>query len=1045
MKIGHQMILASAGSGKTYALTNRFVRLLALGAKPERIVALTFTRKAAGEFFDAILHKLAAAATNPKAAAQLARDIEMPAIGSAEFLTMLRAVVDAMHRLRLGTLDGFFAGIAKSFPFELGLSGAFEVMEEHAAQQAQRRVLQEIFASSGRLSEAQQEFIEAFKLATFGREEKRLADKLATFLRDHQQTYLDAPNGEWWGNAARIWPEGCDWPLDESDLAEVTTALRTAASEGDWDDRRQVWWEKLFAALETWTPGVEMGTELQNVLKALPDMAVVTMDRKKVEPAPALRDALIAVARTVVGLELTRRLAMTRGLYAVIGGYEEIYNRTIRRAGRLTFADVQRLLLPDGEGGRALSTDSAGDGRLLIDYRLDAEIDHWLLDEFQDTSFGQWSVLKNLIDETVQDPEGRRSFFYVGDVKQAIYAWREGDPRLFREIFNHYNDTAPGTIEEAHLDLSWRSGPPVIDMVNTVFGAAAVLADLFPAASAEAWNREWREHQSARPQLGGQAALLLAENREERFGVTLKLLREMPKPRPDFSVAVLVQKNDTAAELADYLRREGGIAAVAEADLHVCIDNPVGVALLALTKAAAHPGDTLAWEHVRMSPLGAVLSEVDITTPEALTWRLLGRFASEGFEATLSEWWRLLAKWIGPDAFTWQRARQFLAAAAEFDAGGSREAAEFVDFMTRYTLREPDSAAVVRVMTIHKSKGLGFDAVILPDLKGDKLAQARDGLGVCREEDHTVRWVMSLPRKNIAGLDAELTDYVESAEASACYEKLSLLYVAMTRAKRALYVVVEPPKKSSTSHNFTKLLVDTLGGETGVTRIGRLELASAWAKGDPDWMDGIEFAEEHDAEPPRPLLDVAKVRKSRRLIARRPSDDTGTTKSAAALFALNDTSEAMAFGRAVHGLFAQVEWIENEVPEELARSLAGQGVAGAEVLACLQEPALAEVWRRADGATLWRERAFEAVIDGTWVTGVFDRVVVQCDAAGRVQQARIYDFKTDAIGDEAVERHGRQLNLYRGAAAQLLGLAPAAVSCAVVMTKARQCIEVPAE
>ena len=73
--IGHVMILASAGSGKTYALTNRFVRLLALGAKPERIVALTFTRKAAGEFFDEILNKLARAARDPVYAAQLAGEI----------------------------------------------------------------------------------------------------------------------------------------------------------------------------------------------------------------------------------------------------------------------------------------------------------------------------------------------------------------------------------------------------------------------------------------------------------------------------------------------------------------------------------------------------------------------------------------------------------------------------------------------------------------------------------------------------------------------------------------------------------------------------------------------------------------------------------------------------------------------------------------------------------------------------------------------------------------------------------------------------------
>ena len=133
--IGHVMILASAGSGKTYALTNRFVRLLALGAKPERIVALTFTRKAAGEFFDEILNKLARAARDPVYAAQLAGEIglsESSSAGfqpakegagrleagatSADFLKMLRGVADAMHRLRLGTFDGFFARIARNFP-----------------------------------------------------------------------------------------------------------------------------------------------------------------------------------------------------------------------------------------------------------------------------------------------------------------------------------------------------------------------------------------------------------------------------------------------------------------------------------------------------------------------------------------------------------------------------------------------------------------------------------------------------------------------------------------------------------------------------------------------------------------------------------------------------------------------------------------------------------------------------------------------------------------------------------------------------------------
>ncbi|MEI6860919.1 MAG: UvrD-helicase domain-containing protein, partial [Verrucomicrobiota bacterium] len=128
-KTGHVMILASAGSGKTYALTNRYIALLAGGAAPERIVALTFTRKAAGEFFDEILKKLAGAAGDATTAAQLARSVGADGLGPAVFLRLLRAVVDAMPRLCLGTLDSFFTRIVRGFPLELGLGGEFALLE----------------------------------------------------------------------------------------------------------------------------------------------------------------------------------------------------------------------------------------------------------------------------------------------------------------------------------------------------------------------------------------------------------------------------------------------------------------------------------------------------------------------------------------------------------------------------------------------------------------------------------------------------------------------------------------------------------------------------------------------------------------------------------------------------------------------------------------------------------------------------------------------------------------------------------------------------
>ena len=139
---------------------NRYVRLLALGAKPERIAALTFTRKAAGEFFDEILKKLAGAADNETVAKKLAAEIGVPALRAADFLKLLRGMTEAMHRLNLGTLDSFFARVVRAFPLELGLAGDFEVLQEHAARLERRRVLRRMFAHTDG-GTARQDFIEA--------------------------------------------------------------------------------------------------------------------------------------------------------------------------------------------------------------------------------------------------------------------------------------------------------------------------------------------------------------------------------------------------------------------------------------------------------------------------------------------------------------------------------------------------------------------------------------------------------------------------------------------------------------------------------------------------------------------------------------------------------------------------------------------------------------------------------------------------------------------------------------------------------------------
>ncbi|MBP7143068.1 MAG: UvrD-helicase domain-containing protein [Opitutaceae bacterium] len=1050
----HTMILASAGSGKTHALTTRYVALLARGMEPERIIALTFTRKAAGEFFEEILNKLAKAASSDTEAARLAGAIGSQSHRRTDFLVMLRSVVDAMPRLSLGTLDGFFARIVRSFPLELGLSGGFEILQEHSARRARRRVLRSLFTVAGERTRQQADFVEAFKRATYGLQEKQLAGRLDSFLDEHAETFLAAPEPEAWASPRRIWPGGCDW-LESAVVSreEGEAALRGALPWNTLSEEQRKRFTDFFAEWKTWRAGAPLSKPflylLENAFAAWDDLKAgsgrVVIERKKVALSPdaarILRGILVAIGRE----EMLRHLEITRGLYDVLRGYERVYHETVRRGGRLTFADVQRLLLP-GAGAPRLQSGGSGETReelrLAIDWRLDAQFDHWLLDEFQDTSFGQWSILRNLIDEAVQDPEGRRSFFYVGDVKQAIFSWREGDPRLFREIFDHYNAAHPGVIEELQLNQSWRSGPDVIALVNRVFGDPRALSTVVPVATAEAWGREWREHTSAHTDQEGYAEVRVADDKEKRYQEALGILREVDPLGRGLSVALLVQKNETAAELASFLRTQGGLRAVAESDITVCTDNPVGAALLALVRAAAFPGDSLAWEHVKMTPLAEVLAGRGIHAPEDLSLRLLSDVSQRGFAGGMEPWISELEKRLDAgDDFSRGRARDWFEAAHVFDETGSRDFAEFLEFAGRHTKREGDSASVIRVMTIHKAKGLGFDLVILPDLEGRHLVQRRSGLAVKKAADRSVEWILDPPSRVFADRDPVLSAWLTSAEEEAAYESLCLLYVAMTRAKRAMYLIVEPVGNSK-ARTYPQMLRAAVGETFAV---GETQWFLRCGHGVPavSGKDELEPWIRHE-ESSRPGRGRAQLR------VRTPSDTERGSMAASALLDLEVRRQAD-HGTAVHSLLAAVEWSDEPWKDRVATTLVPEdiGVAvRAEMLACMDAPTLSEVFRKptvSPGANAWRERAFEVVIEGTWLSGVFDRVVVERDDKGRAIRVRVWDFKTDRVANRgeahlAARRYAGQMELYRKAAARLCGVPIGEVTAALVFTKIREVV-----
>src|SRR5437762_2038857 len=129
-KFPHVVIRASAGTGKTYQLAVRFIGLLASGARPDEILATTFTRKAAGEILDRVLFWLAKAAADDGERARLAEEIDRKSLSAAQCRELLIATVRQLHALRVGTLDSYFLQVATSFGPELGLPPGWSICDE---------------------------------------------------------------------------------------------------------------------------------------------------------------------------------------------------------------------------------------------------------------------------------------------------------------------------------------------------------------------------------------------------------------------------------------------------------------------------------------------------------------------------------------------------------------------------------------------------------------------------------------------------------------------------------------------------------------------------------------------------------------------------------------------------------------------------------------------------------------------------------------------------------------------------------------------------
>ena len=952
------LIEASAGTGKTQALAGRLIELIRLGVKPQEIVALTFSRAAAGEIFERFVTLLAeSAAKDPGDAA------------------LLREVIATQHLSQIGTLDSFLMRIVRSFPLELGIQGALEMMDDYRAAAERARVSFGILRRTD--AALKRAFNEAFALAMNRENVRSFTETYRKFIADWHERFLAMPAETAW-RGSRI--SAC--AADAADLVAAADALEGIVDSDAWRDFAN--WVRTFRGSFIDVKGfakkfLEMGD-------ALFRGATVEMsfNRRKYAfggaEAAAIRNAFSCVCGYVVRM----KREMAAGVYTLVSSFEAEYAKKVRQAGRLVFADVPRLILGLG-----------ADARLALEYRMDSRIRAWALDEFQDTSREQWKALGGLLEEAKQS-DGEKSLFVVGDRKQAIYGWRNGDVG----IFTHERES--GAYVTGELSKSWRYGAPIVQAINAIF-VHGRLKDEFPG-----W--ESPEHDTAKPQLGGFVQTVESPGpRAENFiEPVFNALQAVDPVKRGISAAVLVRTNGFGELLAAELRSRGLDGVVWEGESAI-LDTPALAAFLDTLALADHPGDKQAYEHFRRSPLAKAKYGEKVPDAAEISGEFALAFSTRGIVRTFRELRACLPEnpseaW---SAFTEERFTDMLRAAAEFELTlepGVR-LADFATFLALKTKRNVAEPGKIRIMTIHRSKGLGFDYVVLPLYEHDALDAEPDGPLVADD------WILPDPGARVTRMVPELAAAARLRTEKSEQEALCAYYVAMTRAKRAMTIVLHPAPKTATSRRFSEFVREAITEPIGA----------------PDWY--LEFpgsdsasreeqgrAGTDDAGRETPVAAVA--RKPRRTVKRRlPSKGFHDGQSAGELFASAGARKtAIERGIAAHERYERIEWIDAaDAKTDFEKALV----------------------KPADFVALWRELRFEVFVDGVWTSGCFDRVVL---AGGR---AVIYDFKTNAKAareSEAefvrrmAETYAGQMQSYRRALMALTGLPEEKVSAVLLLS-----------
>ena len=1075
------LALANAGCGKTFLLANVLIRLLAerlqRGEKPDptMTLAVTFTRAAAAEMSQRLLEHLAEGTICDKARKKFSK--QAGELTSGTYAALLAAVTQDLPRLQLGTIDSLIGRIARAFPAECGLPDGWEYVDEGEIPGIVRRcVIEWAVAEPSSFRSALADLNEGRNPAQPLNAMLKLVGGAPAFgsraSSGALSEYWQAPDVRAW-----TWMEHCSLQqicpkaqlLTADELAEwiakfARGSLPTTAKgavDGRWQKGHLSATESLSAVVPDWealaTDGLiqKVGETGQYYKPSTPDLL------------PACRALFShALARAVEPL-VRRGRARYRAL-------SEIANRLSAQQfaeGLYTFSDITRSVV------RAFHS---GDWHLdQMHYRLDSQIRDMALDEFQDTSAEQFGILRPLIDE-ILDGKGAhdsRGLLVVTDPKQSIYGWRGGRPDLINKLQG---------MDSIELAESYRSAPAICSFVNLVFtgqtapglsagdacgehlarivrernwdSAAEGMSEALNQCGLEAgaehdsgplargvaqWSKHFRKHTSAHPKLGGLVRVQRIDEKAEIASAVVDLVKERLARRPGKSIGLLLRDNRTLADCVAALRNAG--IPVSDEGQSQLEDSPAVLALLSLLRLADHPGDRVSLFLATRKPLADILGvqQMELVDTLKLADDLATRIRREVADEGLAEWLGRMSELLEPHctARDINRLEQLCMAAG--DAAPSNRPDEFVRSLANKRTAAA-STDLVRALTLHGSKGLEFDEVILPLYDSGSGRGERPWNLLRTSCVKPVVAVAPQPKEALLRHLPVLRAMANERELAYWLDDISGLYVGLTRPRTALHVLLSDTSdqpKSWSNASFMRFALPEVATA--------LATSGAWECRDGELDGELPLATTTAAT----TAAVIKPTPSPTLRAD-PPVEVGSSDGVAHAWAKwhaqptpDADAQALERGTLVHAALQRVKWAEDGAPTDtdglLEQPLAGGG-ASWHALSRERTAALAP-----PGAEL-QVRTEVPILLGTDQSdpGRIDRLVI-ATKAGRPVWARVIDFKTgevppEAEGNVSLPAYRDQVRGYMAAVAAALRLESSQVTGALLFMDTDQLVEVTA-